>query len=188
LRADSVALLEGWGARGGPEHLINMATCQRRRHLRHEAAAAPPMATPVPQTTPWTIATEQAGSERAFTEGKGCPSARRQNPSPPMHAANWPRLRGPSEPRVHAAGWLGPRAWRMVTASSLPTWRAPRGLLRRWGSSNAQRGSFFASISLPCRPHRDPDHHMTPQPLIKRSQRRRRSGRSWACAGRNGAL
>jgi hypothetical protein len=39
LRADSVALLEGWGARGGPEHLINMATCQRRRHLRHEAAA-----------------------------------------------------------------------------------------------------------------------------------------------------
>lgn len=80
-------LIGGLGARGGPEHLINMATCQHCRHLRHEAAAAPPMATPVPQTTPWTIATEPAGSERAFTERKECPSARRQNPSPPMHAA-----------------------------------------------------------------------------------------------------
>jgi hypothetical protein len=31
------------GARGGPEHLIKVATSQRRGRLWHEAAAAPPL-------------------------------------------------------------------------------------------------------------------------------------------------
>ena len=58
-----MAFLEGSGAVGA-RAVDQDGHRPTPRRLRHEAAAAPPMATPVRQATPWTIATEPARSER----------------------------------------------------------------------------------------------------------------------------
>lgn len=55
-----VTFMEGFGARGGPEQLIKMATDLPRRLLRHGAAAACQLRHRYIEPPTWTLAAEPA--------------------------------------------------------------------------------------------------------------------------------